>query len=134
MIQTQQQAIKPNKTSTRQNVRRARHPVTNEESDLHLTLNPDCLFDMPLVESNLLLLQPNSEIKLYTTNWTIIFNQSQSALESPSLGISLVRLLGVHFSPQFELAFDHRSLFIGIHYVSDFKAIPAAPSSRCSKW
>ena len=82
MIQTQQQAIKPNKTSTRQNLKRVRHPWLHTKNQIStLRINSDWHFDMPLVE-------PNSQSTrhyfsqtqkscLIPPIWTIIFNQSQ---------------------------------------------------------
>ena len=84
MIQTQQQAIKPNKTSTRQNLKRVRHLWLQTKNQIStLRINSDWHFDMPLVE-------PNSQsIRHYFSQtqkscfippiWTIIFNQSQGS-------------------------------------------------------
>jgi hypothetical protein len=53
MIQTQQQAIKPNKTSTRQNLKRVRHLWLQTKNQIStLRINPDSHFDIPLVEPN----------------------------------------------------------------------------------
>ena len=43
-------------------------------------------------------------------------------------GVSLA-CLGVHSPPQYEPAFDHRPLFLGIHFADGFKAVPAAPDT-----
>ena len=43
-------------------------------------------------------------------------------------GVSLA-CLGVHSPPQYEPAFDHRPLFLGIHFAAGFKAVPTAPDT-----
>ena len=54
MIQTQQQAVKPNKTSTRQNLKCVSHLWLQTKNQIStLRINPDRRFDMPLVEINL---------------------------------------------------------------------------------
>ena len=82
MIQTQQQAVKPNKTSTRQNLKRVSHLWLQTKNQIStLRINPDRHFDMPLVEPNL----PSTRHYFSQTQnscfmppiGTTIFNQSQ---------------------------------------------------------